>query len=121
MCGRVCSLFYVYECCHYSLDLLGFFYLLGGHHHHHSNNMVVVAILSSYSYSSGNQLRVVEAIFPPMFSFALLFSRSLFGSTICSELKKRERQKAEMHKRPCDRWSIEYPFQIFSCVYVWPR
>ena len=35
--------------------------LLSGHHH--TNSMVVVAILSSYSYSSGNQLGVVEAIF----------------------------------------------------------
>jgi hypothetical protein len=92
-----------------------FFYLLGGHHHQHSNNTVVVAILSSYSYSSGNQLRVVGAIFPPMLSCSL----SLFSSTICAELKKGEHQEAEMHKRLCDRWSIEYPFQIFSCVYVW--
>jgi hypothetical protein len=83
--------------------------------------MVVVAILSTDSYSSGNQLRVVEAIFPPMFSLvcSLYSLYRFFGSTICPELKKREHQEAEMHKRQCDRWSIEYPFQIVSCVCVW--
>jgi hypothetical protein len=114
MCGRVCVHFSMYVNA-VTIHSISFFFMLRGHHHHHSNNMVVVAILSSYSYSSGNQLRVVGAIFS---SHALLFSLSLFDSTICPELKKRGRQEAEMHKRQCDRWSIEYPFQIFSCVYV---
>jgi hypothetical protein len=69
-----CSLFYVYMYAVTIRSISFFFYLLAGHHHHHLNSRVVVAILSSYSYSSGNQLRVVGAIFPPMFSFDLLFS-----------------------------------------------
>ncbi len=60
----------------YSFDLL-FFYMLGGHHHYYSNSLLVVAILSSYSYSSGNQLCVVGAIFSPM---ALLFSIAFWFS-----------------------------------------
>jgi hypothetical protein len=57
-------------CVHFSMYVnavtihsISFFYLLWGHHHRHSNRMVVVAILSSYSYSSGNQLLVIGAIF----------------------------------------------------------
>ena len=74
---------YVCVCTH---SFLSYLLLIG---HHHFTCMVVMAILSSYSYSSGNQLRVVAAIFP---LYALILYRAF-----CPKIKKKRNAK----KRKC--------------------
>lgn len=120
----MCSLFYVYMNA-VTIHSISFFFLclLGGHHNHIIQVVVmVVAIRSSfsYSYSSSNQLRVVGAIFPPIFSLYSL--SSFFWFYYLPEKLKKKREN--VNKRKCtnvngDGWSIEYPFQIISSVYVW--